>query len=140
DSYGLAQIVSAFRSGAKPDWTDLIDGFAIQNDPDGYELGGHVGFAGSGQIGPILGTNIDGSTYVAFEAAASIDLYAELGLELVDPNNDGKFRLDEIADLTDNFSEPQNLFCMFDIQGAFSVNVSGSATVLGVDLGSGEMG
>lgn len=140
DSYGLAQIVSAFRSGAKPDWTDLIDGFAIQNDPDGYELGGHVGFAGSGQIGPILGTNIDGSTYVAFEAAASIDLYAELGLELVDPNNDGKFRLDEIAELTDNFSEPQNLFCMFDIQAAFSVNVSGSATVLGVDLGSGEMG
>lgn len=140
DSYGLAQIVSAFRSGAKPDWTDLIDGFAIQNDPDGYELGGHVGFEGSGQIGPILGTNLDGSTYVAFQAAASIDLYAELGLELVDPNNDGKFRLDEIADLTDNFSEPQNLFCMFDIQGSFSVNVSGSATVLGVDLGSGEMG
>ncbi len=141
DSYGLAQIVSAFRSGAEPDWTDLLDGFAVQNDPDGYELGGHVGFSGSGSIGPLMGTDpITGEEFIAFEAAGSVELYAELGLELVDPNNDGKFRLDEIFELTDNFSEPQNLFCMFDIQGSFSVAVSGSATILGVDLGSGEMG
>lgn len=141
DSYGLAQIVSALRSGADPDWTDLLDGFAIQNDPDGYELGGHVGFSGSGAIGPIMETDpISGDEYIAFEAGASIELYAELGLELVDPNNDGKFRLDEIFALTDNFTQPQNLFCMFDIQGSFSVDVSGYATVLGVDLGEGSMG
>lgn len=141
DSYGLAEIVSAYRSGADPDWTDLLDGFAVQNDPDGYELGGHVGFAGSGSIGPIMGTDpITGEEFVAFEAEGSIDLYAELGLELEDPNNDGKLRLDEIFDITEDFTEPQNLFCIFDIQGAFSVEVAGSATVLGIDLGSGEMG
>jgi Ca2+-binding RTX toxin-like protein/6-phosphogluconolactonase (cycloisomerase 2 family) len=130
DSYGLQQIVDAYRSGADADWLDLIDGFAVQNNPDGYELYAAVGFEGAGSIGDPG----------VFEAAGFVDLFAELGLELIDPNNDGKLRLDEIRDLTENFTELQNLFCMFDIEGSFDVEVGGSATIAGTSIGSGSMG
>lgn len=57
---------------------------------------------------------------------------ATLGLERLDPNNDGKLRLDELFDITDDFSHPEQLFCMFDITGEASLTLEGTAEFLGV--------
>jgi len=61
-------------------------------------------------------------------AKGHVDLAAQLGLEVLDPNNDGKLRLDEIFDITNDFHDSARLFCILDVQGNASVNVGGSAT------------
>lgn len=141
DSAGIEKIVNAARNGSTIDWTDLIDGFAIQNNANGYEIGGSLSFEGSGSIGPFTETDpVTGVEFTLFEAEGYVDIYVELGLELHDPNNDGKLRLDEIFDITNDFSNPGALFCIFDILGSASFEIGGSATVAGVDLGSGDIG
>ena len=46
---------------------------------------------------------------------------------------------DEIFDITNDFENPENLFCMFDITGSGSFNAGGSASVGGVEVASGEV-
>src|SRR5207249_2236281 len=119
---GISSIISAFRAHQTPDWSDLLDGFGITADPDLPELGVSASFNGSGKIEltePIAGT-------VIFGASGSIDVGAGLRLDIVDPDGDGKLRLDEISDLTDGFTKLENLFCIFDIAGSAHATLTGS--------------
>jgi Ca2+-binding RTX toxin-like protein len=131
DSQGLAEILKAYRAGADIDWRNLLDGFAIENNPQGFEVGATVSFDGGGSIG-VTGFNAEGHVHID---------NAFLGLELEDPNHDGKLRLNEIAQITDNFTNLQELACIFDVQaGVDKVDVGGSATIVGVSYGSRDMG
>jgi Ca2+-binding RTX toxin-like protein len=122
DSTGIARIIDAYRAGGDPDWDDLLDGFYLRT-VEGSEIGFHIDFSGRAGIGPIevLG-------FTVFEASASVRAGIAAGLDVRDPNNDGKLRLDEIFDLTDDFSKPQNLACLFDahlsVYGGFSFKIT----------------
>ena len=66
--------------------------------------------------------------------------HVEGGLEIADPNNDGKLRLDEIGQITHDFTELEHLFCMLDFQGTATFRVGGSVTAGGVTLVNGQIG
>jgi hypothetical protein len=128
DSLGLERIADAARSGAAVDWTDLLDGLAIQNNPAGFEFGGSVSFVADRVSVTIQETDpVTDTTITVFSATGSLDLGASLGLELLDPNNDGKLRLDEILAVTDGFAHPEHLLCIIDVQG--EGHAAGSITV-----------
>ena len=110
DSLGIERIIESMRANTEPDWLDLLDGLAIQNDPTGYELGAGVEFT---VTVPEPQPNSDPLLHVG----------ANLGFELLDPNNDGKLRLGEIFEITNDFRSPERLFCMFDIQANANLQV-----------------
>ncbi len=127
DSVGLERIVRTAASGQIPDFRDLLDGFAIQNNKDGFEFGATARFAGTGSIDtPFF--EADGRVFIT--DPDDINLPAYVGLELLDPNNDGKFRLDELFALTNDFRNPERLFCMFDVRAGAAVDIGGSATLI----------
>ncbi|MCA9135486.1 MAG: beta-propeller fold lactonase family protein [Planctomycetales bacterium] len=135
DSLGLEKIVAAARTGSSIDWADLVDGFAIQNNPGGFELGGSLDiftWDGSRDSDGLPTAGSVGIKTDLVELSALIDVGASLGLEVYDPNNDGKLRLDEINEITNNFKNPENLFCIFDITGDAHFTVEGTAKFLDV--------
>ena len=144
DSLGIEKIVNALKEDATPDWTDLIDGFGITavsaaddiEDPDtdhecekDFEKEIYVCIALEAQGGVDIGVA---------EGSGGIAIQADLGLDLEDPDEDGKLRLDEILDITNDFANPENLFCIFDIEGSASLDVNGSFTVAGIEIFDGE--
>src|SRR5262249_3344215 len=136
------RILDQLRAGQVPDYRHLLDGFAIQNNPDGPEIGIDIGFEGNGHAGPITtpsGIPLVGDITV-FDGEGHVNIQSELDFELHDPNNDGKLRLDEIAAITDNFSDLSKLFCAFDEHFSSSVDVGGSATVLDQTVSANDMG
>ena len=139
DSQGLAEILAAYRAGAQPDWRDLLDGFAIENNPQGFELGASVSFNGHASIGPIT-EQIGPATITIFDAEGHVNIdHAFVGLEMEDPNQDGKLRLNEIARITNNFTELEHLACIFDVRaGVEGVDIGGHATILDVDYDAGD--
>lgn len=130
DSIGFERIVGAINSGATPDYTDLLDGFLIENNPNAPELGIAVSFQGSGSI----------DLSPVFVGEGEVNIGGSLAFEIEDPNQDGALRLDEILAITNDFADPENLVFLFDLIASANVTASGSATLLGVDLGSGEIG
>ncbi|MCR9295712.1 MAG: LEPR-XLL domain-containing protein, partial [bacterium] len=144
DSLGIEKIVDAFRENATPDWSDLIDGFGITTvsadedieDPDtdhecekDFEKEIYICIALEAQGGVDIGVA---------EGSGGIAIQADLGLDLEDPDEDGKLRLDEILDITNDFANPENLFCIFDIEGSASLDLNGSFTVAGIEIFDGE--
>ena len=91
---------------------------------------------GGGSIGPIGGPwPVD----PLLDARARIDVGGGVGLDLMDPNEDGRLRFDELLHVTDNFRSPENLLCIFDIgiNGSFDLNAS--ITILGLTLGTDDL-
>lgn len=118
DSLGISRLIDSIRSGANPDWGSLLDGFYIRNNPGATpEIGFDVSFNGSGSID--LGV---------VEANGFVSAGAGLGLNVIDPNDDGRLRLDEILALTNDFQNPERLVCLFDITGSGFFNAGGSLT------------
>lgn len=122
DSTGIARMIEAKNAGAEPDWSDLLDGFYIRN-VEGCEIGFHIDFSGRAGVGPIkvLG-------FTVFEASAHVKAGIFAGLDLVDPNEDGKLRINEVFELTEDFAKPQNLICLFDahlrVYGGFGFKIT----------------
>ncbi|MCY2927599.1 MAG: hypothetical protein NT031_19600, partial [Planctomycetota bacterium] len=138
DSTGLRRLIDAFNVGATPNYLDLLDGFYIRNEV-GPELSMGLSFSGRGGVGPIeLDLLLD--TITLFDAHAEVHAGISAGLDLKDPNEDGKLRLNEILELTNNFNDPQNLIWLFDailhVYGGFSFSVS----VLDITLDSSDLG
>ena len=138
DSTGLSRIIRAFNAGATPNFLNLLDGFYIRNEV-GPELSLGVSFSGSGGVGPIEADLLVGKITL-FDASASVYAGLSTSLDLKDPNEDGKLRLNEIFALTNNFSSPQNLIWLFDaalrVYGGFDFSV----TLLGISLDASDLG
>ena len=145
DSAGLRKIAQAVFAGAPPDFTDLMDGFYVatgRGSDEGPDLGLFYNGYGYGHLDAIFST---------WFCKWGLDVWAELGmgggftLDVNDPNNDSRLRLDEIMALTGNFSNPLKAICLFDpginIHGNFDFGgkvclcgcVSLSASDLGLD-------
>ncbi len=135
DSTGIQQIIDAFSSGAEPDFSDLLDGFYVRNQV-GEELRVDLTASGGGSIGPVPGF---WPINPLLDARAQIEIGGGIGLDLQDPNEDGRLRFDELLHVTDNFRSPENLLCIFDIglNGSFDLNAS--VTILGVTLGTDDL-
>eukprot|EP00913_Durusdinium_trenchii_P008806 g8272.t1 len=123
DSTGLQRVVSALRAGSEPDWSALLDGFGIKTNTDGPEIEFNVGLDVSGEADVKLASG-----------KGSIDASAKLEFDIVDPDQDGKLRIDEIAELTNNFNDLEHLFCMFDLSASASLSVSGEVKVAEVTI------
>ena len=135
DSTGIQQIIDAFSSGADPDFGDLLDGFYVRNQV-GEELRLDLTAAGGGSIGPIGGPwPVD----PLLDARAQIEIGGGVGLDLKDPNEDGRLRFDELLHVTDNFRSPENMLCIFDVGLEGSFDLSASVTILGVTLGTDDL-
>ncbi len=138
DSTGLRRLIQAFNVGATPNYLNLLDGFYIRNEV-GPELSMGVSFSGSGGIGPIE-LDLLLTTITLFDAHAEVHAGISAGLDLKDPNEDGKLRLNEIFELTNNFADPQNLIWLFDavlnVYGGFDFSV----TLLDITLDAGDLG
>ena len=135
DSTGIQQIVDAFSNGAEPDFSDLLDGFFIRNQV-GEELRVDLRAGGGGSIGPIGGPwPVD----PLLDARARIDVAGGVGLDLMDPNEDGRLRFDELLHVTDNFRSPENLLCIFDIGIDASFDLNASVTILGITLSTDDL-
>ncbi|MBI3461485.1 MAG: hypothetical protein HY000_00265 [Planctomycetes bacterium] len=142
DSTGLAQIADAFRADVAPDWSDLLDGFYLRLDPDraapespiGKELFLDLVIAGRGEVGPFPDT---GPTI--FHLKGDVGLHGTITLDLKDLNDDGKLRLGEIMELTDNFNDPAKLLCLFDAYVNFSGGFSFSITIAGATVSSDDL-
>ncbi len=119
DSTGIAKLVQEFRTGATPNYADLLDGFYIRNEA-GPELSLTFGI-NKAQAGIDIGIG-------GIDLALTLDGHAEL--DITDPNGDGKLRLNEILDVTKNFTHPENLFCLFDVTGG----LTGSFTATGYGI------
>ena len=122
DSTGIQQIIDAVQSGAEPDFADLLDGFFIRNE-EGDEIFLSLSFNGSAALGPI-----EILDFTVFDARASVYAGIYAGLDLVDPNEDGKLRISEVMELTNNFENPENLLALFDatlrVYGGFDFSIT----------------
>ncbi|MFO0966953.1 MAG: PKD domain-containing protein [Gemmataceae bacterium] len=140
DSTGLSRIISAYRAHTSPDWSDLLDGFYLRlagKDGNGArlpELSVDLGVGGSGHV------TVSSGDVVVFDVSGEVDLGATLGIDLKDPNDDGKLRLDEIMDLTDNFTDPAKLLCLIDITASIHGGFDFSGTVAGLTLTADDLG
>ncbi|MCG3178570.1 MAG: hypothetical protein BIFFINMI_00898 [Phycisphaerae bacterium] len=145
DSTGLQRMVSALRAGATPDPTSLLDGFYIHSGP-GAGMSFSFDFSASAQAGPIRTPRICIPlvgcipSITLFEAHASINAGMSLGLDIRDPNNDGRLRLNEIFYVTDDFAQPQNLIEIFDptlnVHGGFDFG----GTLVGASISASDLG
>ncbi|MEO1617451.1 MAG: PKD domain-containing protein [Planctomycetota bacterium] len=105
DSAGIQSIIDAKRDDQDPNFLDLVDGLYIKNQ-DGPEIAINVFADGGITIGPGF-------------ADAHLNTFLELDIQ--DPNEDGKLRLDEVFEVTNDFSNPENLICLFDIAGGLDI-------------------
>lgn len=147
DSTGLDRIMESRNQGLEPDYGDLLDGFYIRtlNGPE-ISLGAH--FSGGGSIDihtpafcidlGILG-DLCFPRFDIFVVGADAFGDFSLGLDLRDPNEDGALRFDEIATLTNDFRDPENLFYLFDIVGNANFGFSISGTILGIHLSTDDL-
>ncbi len=109
DSAGLESVVESTRAGVFPDYKDLLDGFYIRNNP-GNEFSLTIDVGGDGGVNAGF-----------FFANAHANLDGQLIFDLMDPNDDGKLRLNEIFAITDGFSNPQKVINLFDA----GINIAG---------------
>ncbi|WP_372896126.1 PKD domain-containing protein, partial [Stieleria sp.] len=106
DSVGLRRVVDAIRKDDEPIWEDLLKGLYIRSQ-DGKEI--EVTISGDGQVG--VDVELASGNVVA-EADGSVSL------DIVDPNEDGALRLDEIESLTGG--DLSKVFCLFDAAASFN--------------------
>lgn len=124
DSKGLERVVDALRAGAEPDWSALLDGFGIETRTNDTP-----------EVKVDLNFNADGKADVKLASGEGhIDASASLELDIVDPDGDGKLRLKEIAELTNDFRDPEHIFCMFELDASASVKASGEVKVAGATI------
>ncbi|QEG01099.1 Bifunctional hemolysin/adenylate cyclase precursor [Stieleria maiorica] len=107
DTIGLGKIVGAFRRGDDPNWDDLLDGIYIRNS-DGKEVDVQIE----------AGANAKVDVEIA-SGSVRAELSGSVGLDVLDPNEDGALRLDEIQSVTGG--DPDKVFCLVDA----SANLSG---------------
>ena len=117
DSTGIQEVTDAVRSGGTPDYANLIDGLYIPAGPT-----------------PQLSITVTASTNDSFNIPSlgtlnlNLGLNANAALQVIDPAGTGKLRLREILNVTNNFTEPQELFCLFDASGSASGTFDASGT------------
>ncbi len=144
DSTGLDRIMDARNLGLEPDYGDLLDGFYIRTKR-GAEFSLGANFYGRGGIDittPRICLGFLGCTPAFTIFALEAELYGNfsLGLDLRDPNEDGALRFDEIMDLTNDFSDPERLFFLFDIIGSANFGFDFSGTILGQTITAADLG
>ncbi len=117
DSTGIQEVTDAVRSGGTPDYANLLDGLYIPAGPT-----------------PQLSITVTASTNDSFNIPSlgtlnlNLGLNANAALQVIDPAGTGKLRLREILNVTNNFTEPQELFCLFDASGSASGTFDASGT------------
>ncbi|MEN9359374.1 MAG: hypothetical protein RL095_909 [Verrucomicrobiota bacterium] len=144
DSNGFDKIMAAKDAGLQPNYLDLLDGFAVRTKR-GNEVEAGISMYGGGGISirtPEIRIPIYypfGKTYLTipaitiFAVQCNISANLRIGLDLRDPNEDGKLRLDEIIDIMtheDGSIHPECLITMFDINGSVSASFYFSATIM----------
>lgn len=128
DTEGIRQIAEAIRQNQTPDWTAILDGFYLRNQV-GPEVDLDASLSGSAGV-EISATDLTPS----FSANVSLTLGGGVEFDIIDPNEDGALRLDEIFSVTNNFSDPEQLFCLFNISGGINGSFDLDAKLDGVDL------
>lgn len=119
DSTGLERIVDAITAGVAPDFEDLLDGVYLQVHP-GRELSFTASVSGGGEVILDLGP-------VEFGVVVDAGLSGGVFIDVIDPNNDGRLRLDAIFAVTDDFNDPAGLLALFDA----GVNLAGHFDITG---------
>ena len=152
DSTGLQHISDSINRGETADFLDVFDGFYVKTT-DGDEVSLTAWFSGDGGVrvatpafcipevdfGLFTSPEICVPEFVAFALEADISLNIKVALDLADPNEDGRLRLDEIFELTQNF-DPLYIFNLFDITATLSGSFSASGTLLGITLSTSDLG
>ncbi|MCA9295664.1 MAG: hypothetical protein KC983_04090, partial [Phycisphaerales bacterium] len=135
DTTGLRRIVDSIEAGSVPDFTDILDGFYIDNNPFGPEASLTLSISGGGSVGPVevLGVTV-------FELAANASLSGGVAFDIKDPNNDGQLRLDEVFAITNDFADPLQVFNLFDIVGSISASFDFEGTLLGITVSASDLG
>ena len=124
DTAGIAALVDQQTAGHELDLSVLADGFYLENRPGecatsaelakdfadrdhGCEIGVGAGFDGRLQLGPD-----------ELNAWGEVDIAGDLGFQVIDPDDNGQLRGRELAALTDDWANPEKLFCLFDLRAA----------------------
>ncbi len=129
DSEGLARIVEAARVGATPDFTDILDGFFIQT-ADGPELKLTLRVEGGGEVDVAI-----------MSAFANAFLEGNLSFDVVDPSGtDGKLRLDEILELTDDFQDPGRIIELFAATAGIAGGFDFGGSLFGIEVSADDLG
>lgn len=157
DSTGIRQIVEAARAENTPDFEDLLDGVYF---PSGsvnplVSMVGNFGGGGSVDIrtpevtkrvcagvGPArhCETITLVPEIIVFKAEGSVQGGGFLNIELEDPNHDGKLRLDEIARITNGFSNAESVIDLFNVSGSGSIDVGGNLVIVNKSFNISKMG
>jgi len=125
DSYGLEQVIASIKQGAVPNPLDMFDGFYVANTP-GEEFSIHAYFYGRGGVDLLLAS-----------AEAKLQMDIDVGVDILDPNEDGHLRLDEIVTVIGD--NPINILRLFDIRAGISMDAYAEIDIVGfsweLDLG-----
>jgi 6-phosphogluconolactonase (cycloisomerase 2 family)/Ca2+-binding RTX toxin-like protein len=128
DSTGLERVVGAAKSGTMPDFLDLLDGLYIRNENE-REVEVTLYLDGHGAVDVEI-----------MSASADVHLDGSLYLDLLDPNDDGKIRLDEIFELTDNFQSPESLLNFFSAGLDIACSFDLTGEIAGQSISIGDLG
>ena len=123
DSTGIQRIAQAVEAGLEPDYDDMLDGFYLRTF-EGAEFEIDFNFGGSAGVDfripafciSIFGAEVCTPEFIIFAMEAGLDISAFASLDITDPNSDGKLRLDELMNLTNNFANPENILNMFSAE------------------------
>ncbi|MGH1427409.1 MAG: DUF4347 domain-containing protein [Arenicella sp.] len=150
DSTGLERIKQAQDEGTAIDGADLLDGFFIRTiEGGGPEISFDASFSGGGSVDihtPSFCIDLGflGSAcfprFDIFVVQANLNADFSLALDIIDPNEDGKLRFNEILDVTNGFSNPENALFLFDIIASGGGSFNAGGTILGVSLSTSDLG
>jgi Ca2+-binding RTX toxin-like protein len=109
DTYGLRQFIDTKKAG------DIFNGFYVSDteNPDGTgadvpEVTLNAGLEASAELNAVI-----------VSAGVGGGIYANIGFNLNDPNDDGKVRVNEFADLIE-----ENPLCLFDTSGEITAGLN----------------
>ncbi len=150
DSTGLDRIRQAREEGVPVDGADLLDGFFIRTiEGGGPELKFEASFSGQGGVDVhtpsfCIDLGFFGSLcfprFDIFVVQADVNAQFSLAMDLIDPNEDGKLRIDEISSITNGFDDPQNLIFLFDVTASASGSFNIGGTILGTSISASDLG
>jgi subtilisin-like proprotein convertase family protein/6-phosphogluconolactonase (cycloisomerase 2 family) len=117
DTRGLRSIVNALRNDVAPDWADLLDGLYLNTRQSDNPSSTDPNIANPPEA--FASVFVDGELDVDIAVASgrvAAGLNGSLAFNLVDPDNDGKLRWQEIEDATDGFEDLSRILSLFDIE------------------------
>nr|WP_095739943.1 PKD domain-containing protein [Rhodopirellula sp. SM50] len=119
DTVGLSKMVDAIRRGDDPVWDDLLDGIYIRNR-DGNEVEIDIDASATAKIDVELASG-----------SVKANLSGGVQLDLLDPNEDGALRLDEIQSQTDG--DASKVFCLVDASASLDAGIKVEVEFFGLE-------